>query len=102
MLIVAIVLVFSSFTTLGANVDFPCMKTLVRIMSDRALEAKVAYWVEMMKEALSVKNDFISSPVEVADVSMLEESIRLLRTCWVSAKVRYARSNVDVLSLVSP
>lgn len=87
-LMVIVFFFYASFLTFGQRADFPCMKTIQRILSDPPLESKVAHWVQVMKESIIVKQDFITTPTEVADINMLEESIRLLRSCWVSAKIR--------------
>jgi hypothetical protein len=41
-----------------------------------------------MKESLLVKMDFVTTPTEIADINVLEDSIRRLRMCWISAKSR--------------
>lgn len=66
--------------------DWPSVHTLNRIWHNEELVAKVAYWVESMRESMLVKADFLLAAVEVADIDALEECIRVLRSCWLSAR----------------
>lgn len=68
------------------DTDWPSVRTLSRIYRDPVLLAKVAHWVETMREAHTVKMAFLLAPSEVADVHGLEECIRLMRACWITAK----------------
>ena len=66
--------------------DWPSVHTLDRIWHNEEHVAKVAHWVHCIREALLVKADFLLAPLEVADIDALEESIRVLRSCWLSAR----------------
>jgi len=66
--------------------DWPAVRTLDRIRHDEALLPKAAHWVEVMREVMIIRADFLMSPIEVADIYALEDCIRKLRSCWLSAR----------------
>ena len=66
--------------------DWPSVHTLNRIWHNEDLVTKAAMWVQTIRESFVVRADFILAPAEVADVLALEESIRVLRGCWLAAR----------------
>lgn len=66
--------------------DWPSVHTMNRIWHNEELVEKVALWVQSMRESYVVRADFLLAAPEVADVNALEESIRVLRCCWLSAR----------------
>lgn len=67
-------------------IDWPSMRTLLRIWSDTVSLPQVAFWVESYRESQHVLHDFLLSPIEVADIQALEASIRRCRVCWLQAR----------------
>jgi hypothetical protein len=66
--------------------DWPSVHTLNRIWHNEELVSKASLWVQSLRESFIVKADFLLAPAEVADIEALEECIRTLRACWLSAR----------------
>lgn len=80
---IAVVLVYMYLSSIP---DWPAMKTIKRIRNNKYHTVKVIKWIEVMRESVTIKNDFIASPIEIADINNLEDIIRLLRQCLLQAK----------------
>lgn len=75
------------FTLVGSNVlDWPSLQTMFRIWHNPALIPNVATWVETIREINNFKYSFVLSPMEIADIHLLEDYIRQLRKCWLAAR----------------
>lgn len=85
-IIMCIVAIFVLIAIAPTVLDWPTLYTMERIYHNRELLPKVAKWVEVLRESKMVRNDFLVSPVEISDVKALEECIRLLRSCWLTAR----------------
>lgn len=68
--------------------QWPSMKVLAAIVysPDEMMLPKACQWFSTLQEALFVRDDFLRVPLEVADISGLEKSIRALHQCWLSAR----------------
>lgn len=66
--------------------DWPTLRTISRIYHNEDLLPRIAHWVETIRESQEIQQNFLLSPLEIADIKTLEESIRQLRSCWLSAR----------------
>ena len=77
---------YTAFISSKYCYDWPSMYTLHHIQHNPELLPKVSYWIDLLRDSIIIRDDFMLTPVDVADINILEDAIRALRNCWLSAK----------------
>jgi len=77
---------YTFFISINYCYDWPTMYTLHHIQHNPELLPKVSYWIDLLKDSIIIRDDFMLTPINVADINILEDAIRALRNCWLSAK----------------
>ena len=78
--------IYTTFISINYCYDWPSMYTLHRIQHNPELLPKVSYWIDLLRDTIIIRDDFMLTPIDVADINILEDAIRALRNCWLSAK----------------
>eukprot|EP01038_Epipyxis_sp_PR26KG_P005766 gene5766-7962_t len=81
--IIAIIFVWYGTSSI---IDDPILQTFYRIQHNKSLVKKASVWIEIMREAIDIKQEFLKTPTEIADINRLEDAIRDLRGSWLSAR----------------
>jgi hypothetical protein len=81
-----LILLTFGFCLFSPGAVWPTMATLHRIRCTPGLAQKAAKWVDKLREARTTREIFLRTPTAVADFQGLEELLRVLRKCWLSAR----------------
>lgn len=83
-LALAVMVGVSVFVLVSRQDEWPPFQTLQRI-SESSMKNEVIHWIECLKIAYMIDMDCRISNFIVVDIPLLEEQIRTLRKCWISA-----------------
>ncbi len=85
-MIMAVVFLYMSLVPHYYVLDWPTLRTMSRVYHNEDMLPRVAHWIDTLRESQEIEMNFLMSPIEIADIKALEESIRQLRSCWLSAR----------------